>query len=230
MHTRPECLLAVNCAVPPFPPPTSPPIPAPIPTDWQATHACAQDTAGRILRNDNIATLTDNTPADCIARCTSLSYCYAGVEFGDECHCGTGYVGTPTDTNVTDCSIRCTGDEDYTCGGSWCIQLYEGPVPVEQFPPGFESAWGPCAFDSPARDFLDDQITLLSNNTPATCAWFCYNGGFTFAGVENGNECHCSTGLNGGPPIQAPNCVTPCPGNNELICGGPWGLEIWTQS
>ena len=94
--------MAVDCIHPPAPPS--------IPSGWTLAHACATDTPTRILQNAVITTLSDNTPANCIAHCSALTYRFAGVENGNECHCGTGYTDAPTDNPTTQCTAACTGN------------------------------------------------------------------------------------------------------------------------
>ena len=100
-----------------------------LPTGWRATSPCAVDVPSRVLTN--VITSTDPahaTPYNCASFCQSTApgYHYAGLEYGTECHCGTGYAGgvLPTAANVSDCSMHCTGDYHYLCGGSWRIELY----------------------------------------------------------------------------------------------------------
>ncbi len=88
--------------------------------------ACAEDTPSRVIAGDVTTLHSDNTPATCIEHCESLGYTYAGVEYGDECHCGRGLAGglVPVVAPSLDCDIPCAGNEGMTCGGSWRIQIY----------------------------------------------------------------------------------------------------------
>ena len=100
-----------------FSPPT-------IPLNWSTVYACAVDVPSRVIAHDVTTQYPDNTPASCIERCDANNYIYAGVEYSDECHCGTGLVGTPTDAPLTDCNMACTGDPTLSCGGSFRIQVH----------------------------------------------------------------------------------------------------------
>lgn len=192
--------------------------------------ACAQDSGNRILSNDVSIHPTSNTPADCINACQANGYLYAGVEYGVECHCGTGFKSTPTNIDPSNCNIRCSGNNTYVCGGSFAIQLYKGTAPVETFPTGWETFMS-CAVDNGQRVIYHDSITQLSNNTPATCAAFCNAAGYTIAGVEYGKECHCgNTFKAGNGPVAAPDieCNKPCTGNSLLECGGSFRIQLYT--
>ena len=95
-----------------------------IPLSWTTVSACAVDVPSRVIANDvTTQYFNDNTPTTCVARCDLENYVYAGVEYGNECHCGTGLVGTLTDAPLTDCDMSCTGDPDESCGGSFRIQV-----------------------------------------------------------------------------------------------------------
>lgn len=56
----------------------------------------------------------------------ALGYKMAGVEYGNECYCGSSYRnGTPPPVApVTQCNFACAGAPSLMCGGSWGIQLY----------------------------------------------------------------------------------------------------------
>ena len=104
-----------------FDPPT-------IPLNWSTLYPCAVDTGSRIIAGDVTTQYSDNTPATCIERCDAAGFNYAGVEYSDECHCGTGLKSTPVVAPDTDCDMACTGDPDLSCGGSFRIQV-RPPLP-----------------------------------------------------------------------------------------------------
>ncbi len=100
--------------------------PPPIPLNWTAVLPCASDTPARVLTNVRTHTLANNTPAACIALCAAApsptEYTYAGVEYADECHCGTG-LASPEAAPAAECDMPCAGDADLACGGPWRIQV-----------------------------------------------------------------------------------------------------------
>lgn len=211
--------------------PTSPATPSPLPSGWILASACAQDSSSRVLVNDVTTILSDNTPSACAAHCYAANYYYAGVEYGDECHCGTGIVsGADTPLDPSQCSMACAGDVLETCGGSWAIQLYQyqGQAPTETLPKGWVPVT-PCAVDTAERDINGDLVTTLSNNTPVTCIEYCAAAGFDYAGVEYGDECHCGTGTTIRQIAPASDCSMPCAGDAALTCGGPWRIQIYSS-
>ena len=99
-----------------FDPPT-------IPLNWTTVYPCAVDVPARVLTGVVTTLLPNNSPAACIELCDSRDFTYAGVEYSNECHCGTGLAGTPESAPVSECDLPCSGDEDLACGGSWRVQV-----------------------------------------------------------------------------------------------------------
>ncbi|EKM51991.1 uncharacterized protein PHACADRAFT_262441, partial [Phanerochaete carnosa HHB-10118-sp] len=89
--------------------------------------SCAVDNPQRVLANPVVSYLQNNSPYECAALCGNQDYSYAGVEYGDECYCGTGYVDgvMPPTANLSDCSMLCSGGYYWYCGGSWRMQVYK---------------------------------------------------------------------------------------------------------
>lgn len=97
----------------------------PIPDNWFTEYPCAVDNATRILDNIIVSYLTTNTPYNCIEHCSSLGYPYVGVEYSDECYCGTNLVSDDIqEAPEGDCDMPCSGDSTQLCGGSWRMQVY----------------------------------------------------------------------------------------------------------
>ncbi|GJE88427.1 WSC-domain-containing protein [Phanerochaete sordida] len=202
----------------------------PLPPNWALASACSQDDGSRLLLSDVIADLPNNTPNNCIQHCTDNGYDYAGVENGNECHCGSGFVsGATTDATygltAASCATPCAGDASQTCGGAWLIQLYQTPPPVEVLPTNCVVA-DPCATDTASRVLIGDEMWFLDNNTPVTCLNFCTAKGYRWSGVEHGNECHCGTGYQSVNHAPDTDCSYTCPGNHGLTCGGDWRIML----
>lgn len=106
--------------------------PGPIPLNWSTQYACAVDVPSRVI-SGVVTTVSSNvTAASCVEQCDAQNYIYAGVENGNECHCGTGLAGTPQIASTGDCNAACTGDQDLSCGGAWRIQVRA----ISNFRPG----------------------------------------------------------------------------------------------
>jgi len=56
------------------------------------------------------------------------------------------------------------------------------------------------------------------------CQQFC--NGYSYYGVENGNQCFCGSSINNNPSMSS-NCGTQCSGNNSETCGGVWAIDIY---
>ena len=96
---------------------------APIPLSWTTLASCAVDNPERIIAGDITTQVANNTAAQCVASCATQGFGYAGVEFGNECHCGTGLVAPLEDAPATDCNTPCAGNSSFACGGVWRIQV-----------------------------------------------------------------------------------------------------------
>lgn len=90
-----------------------------------------------------------------------------------------------------------------------------------------------CANDSATARTLDGPTTMYSAGASDTmdvsqCLDFCK--GYTYAGLEYGEQCYCSNTL---PQASAPvagllgQCNMPCKGNATQFCGGNWALSTY---
>ncbi|PSR71932.1 hypothetical protein PHLCEN_2v12142 [Hermanssonia centrifuga] len=117
----------VDCDGPETPlPPLEYPAADTLPDGWDIAVACAVDVPERVLSDVIVSYLPSTIPNSCISSCEAQGYHFAGVEYGDECYCGTGYSGgvVPAAANISDCNVRCAGEYYISCGGSWRMQIY----------------------------------------------------------------------------------------------------------
>ena len=127
------CALGVDCNGPETDPPQfarGATLQEELPNNWVIAVECAIDNPDRVLTNSIVTDTQANSPFGCVNSCIAKGYQYAGVEYGDECYCGTGYVGgvLPQAANVTDCNMACSGTYNYSCGGSWRMQIFKAPT------------------------------------------------------------------------------------------------------
>lgn len=94
-----------------------------VPLNWTTLSLCAVDNPARIIAGDITTQAVNNTPAACIVSCAAQGFGYAGVEFGNECHCGTGLADVIEAAPAEDCNVPCAGNDTLPCGGSWRIQV-----------------------------------------------------------------------------------------------------------
>ncbi|KAI0296528.1 WSC-domain-containing protein [Multifurca ochricompacta] len=201
-----------------------------IPLNWSTQYACAVDVPSRVIANVKTTQYTDNTPASCIQRCDGAGFSYAGVEYSNECHCGTGLVGTPASAPVSDCNMACTGDPTLSCGGSWRIQIYKSPA----LPPGAWTLQG-CFLDTPASPAFASPVVHHTFDTnlelDLECIQYCEHIGYPFSGVENASDCQCSFGLAPGAQLRSQDeCNSICPlppGEGNEFCGGFQRLAVF---
>lgn len=108
----------------------SPPLEPRLPSGWSVVSECAVDTTTRVLADSVVSIFNaTNTPAFCATHCEASGYTYAGVEFADECICGTGFANNVTPPGAAswdpwECNMPCTGDNSTLCGGIWRIQIF----------------------------------------------------------------------------------------------------------
>ncbi|KAI0291642.1 WSC-domain-containing protein [Multifurca ochricompacta] len=221
------------------------------PLNWTTQYACAVDVPSRVLANVVTTQYTDNTPGSCVLRCDAAGFSYAGVEYSNECHCGTGLVGTPASAPVSDCNMACTGDPNLSCGGSWRIQVRlldlqfalvgqsdsESIMQIYKSPDLGPGSWFPrgCYLDtadSPAFGLPVVHHTFDTNlELTLQCVEYCGHIGYPWSGVENATDCQCSFGLNPGVQLRDHSeCNSLCPlppGAGSEYCGGFERLEVY---
>lgn len=68
--------------------------------------------------------MMDLTIDDCLSICENLGFKFAGVEFGEQCFCGSKLPAT-VQYAEDNCDMPCTGNSSETCGGHYALDLYE---------------------------------------------------------------------------------------------------------
>ncbi|KAL5402393.1 hypothetical protein PMIN03_010709 [Paraphaeosphaeria minitans] len=67
-------------------------------------------------------------------------------------------------------------------------------------------------------------------NSPDVCQTYCQNNGYSYAGVEYGFNCLCSSRAPDQLRSGATGCSSPCPSpNNNQLCGGANRIQIFTN-
>ncbi|KAE8445874.1 hypothetical protein EG329_012797 [Mollisiaceae sp. DMI_Dod_QoI] len=71
----------------------------------------------------------NNTATNCLSQCSKFGYGAGGMEYGSQCFCGDAQnlinaASTATFAPESDCSMPCTGNSTYLCGGSGRLSLY----------------------------------------------------------------------------------------------------------
>jgi len=194
---------------------------------------CYTDSWDRTLATQVSANNNQLTTESCIAACNG--YTYAGTENGNECYCSNTLASTGSKAADGDCSVPCSGNNVETCGGGWRLSVYQYSaatwpdppfIPYVSPPPGWLNAG--CYSDSWTRT-LANSVNVTGSLSRESCTAACDAGEYTYAGVENGDECYCSnTVASTGVITSDEDCSTPCAGSADT-CGGGWRLNIFQK-
>ena len=92
-------------------------------SEWYSL-GCAVDSSTRVLTGYSETSVASLTIDECLSLCEDKGYAFAGVEYGQECYCGSSVPTTITYSDTL-CTSPCTGDSTETCGGGWGLDLYE---------------------------------------------------------------------------------------------------------
>ena len=97
-----------------------------LPQGWSLAVPCAIDNANRVIKVTGVTYLPTTTPASCTAQCAAQGFTMAGIEYGDECYCATGFQDNtvPPAADPSECNRACAGNPDLLCGGPWRMQIY----------------------------------------------------------------------------------------------------------
>jgi hypothetical protein len=205
--------------------------------DYLGCYADGTDSASRVLRGPTILGSSTMTPSVCVEYCFQNGYAYAGVEYGQECYCGTTLFTDPASTS-DGCTEPCSGDSSQTCGSALSISIYTivdsslivVPTPLPTSSDGQWFSQG-CFID----DITNRTLPFPQNIDPSTfsvdsCTTACTASGYTYAGLEDGAECYCG---NDDPPTalqaDAQDCDIVCPGG-EGTCGGLLRLDVYSTA
>ncbi|KAF8573858.1 WSC-domain-containing protein [Ramaria rubella] len=210
--------------------------------------------AGCITDSVDTRTLSTNIPFNfvtvglCTSACLSAGFIFAGLEFGQECWCGSeingvavfvsdsdGISGSPPVRSTSDgplCSMACSGNPNELCGGSDRMDLYNLTTNVLSIPSSVGDFVTLGCFSIFNR--LKDGLTLnnLINDPPGvnieTCTSTCMlESSWKLAGLSIGVECFCDT-IEAlelfPPPVDNDNCDFSCSFGNSSqrseSCGG----------
>jgi hypothetical protein len=99
----------------------NPPTPPAQPPKAVAFLGCFKDSNSPFDLDGHLETSERLTPQSCIATCASRNFAYAGVQYAHSCLCGNKYG---TQGQAANCNMRCTGDPNQNCGGSYANAVY----------------------------------------------------------------------------------------------------------
>ncbi|XP_030765815.1 xylosyltransferase oxt [Sitophilus oryzae] len=68
---------------------------------------------------------SENSPKYCINICLQSGFPYAGVQYGNECFCGSDEPLPSSKIPDSSCNMKCPADSHSTCGGYYTINIYQ---------------------------------------------------------------------------------------------------------
>ena len=90
-------------------------------TDFlELTGECFKDVPQRYLNGASHTAEYGMTVEKCKELCLDGGFAYAGVQYARQCFCGDT---APTEP-ATNCNMKCHGNKDQICGGSWAMNVY----------------------------------------------------------------------------------------------------------
>lgn len=117
-----------------------------LPTGW-STLGCHVDNGSNRVLNSGATSSNNLTIPSCIASCSAKGLPYAGVEYGQECWCGSTFSANPASDG---CTSRCGGDSGTVCGGGYRINVFQNDalVPKSTSAPASSSSSTPSSSSS----------------------------------------------------------------------------------
>ncbi|KAH9161006.1 WSC domain-containing protein [Lactarius sanguifluus] len=188
----------------------------------------------------------DTTVESCVAACEDQQLTLAGVEFGQECWCGSEIENGQTFVGNDDgikhgnfrphpdnayCNMPCQGNPTELCGGAGRLNVYKfkGTYPIGAFVVKNAGGWKShgCYSDSTSSRTLERRVDP-GDVTVESCVSTCQSQSFTIAGLEFGQECWCGNQIQSpGASIPKSSCNKACSGDSTEVCGGPDALQIY---
>ncbi|CAN9341766.1 unnamed protein product [Alternaria sp. RS040] len=86
-----------------------------------------------------------------------------------------------------------------------------------------------CYAQNPNRPILEKNMNLNGDTSLSVpkCKNSCYRRAYPFAGVQEGNQCWCSSNVAGEWTKNQTDCNIPCTGNKAEFCGGKGVINVF---
>lgn len=188
---------------------------------------------------------TTTTVDSCAQAAQALNLQYFGLEYASQCLAGSVLNPSSTPIASTKCNMKCAGNSTETCGGANAISLYNNtqyvkptnPNPVNvPNQPGTQFNYVGCFTEGNGARALGSTSNTVgiaaptsTNLTVESCAGFCFQKGYNWMGVENGNLCFCNAvgPINNAVLANAADCNVTCVGNPTENCGAGSRLNVY---
>jgi len=184
----------------------------------------------------------------CIEECKTLDYEYAGLQYHQECFCGSDYkkIGVAYES---ECDHACNTGGGY-CGGRWRLSIYKigsaGPItptlptstPTTKPKPTPAPSSKPtdASGSSNATEYkgcwADDNSNRAMEYSAGSafgidgCIEECRQQNYQFAGLQYHHECFCGNDYTKNGRAAESQCDHACR-IGEGMCGGKWRLSIY---
>lgn len=84
-----------------------------------------------------------------------------------------------------------------------------------------------CAKDLSSRLLSGSVLTGQKTLTIDSCLTLCEDSGYTYAGLEYGDECYCGDSLPDSITYSTTGCTMACAGDASQTCGGDWTIDLY---
>ncbi|KAH9987623.1 copper radical oxidase [Russula compacta] len=235
--------------------PPAPPSIVPSYGSWVSLGCYSDSTAARTLTVPTavVGGASNNSVQSCADACFSSGYPLAGVEYSDECYCGTGFANGGAPTPAGDCSMVCSGNSSEICGGPDRLNVYNytgtnlpstgntgtgtttgtgggsSVFPVlANLPTGW--SYNACWVDNANGRILQTELPDNQALTVENCIASCSSQNFSLAGLEFSIQCFCGNDLvEGAVIVPDSQCNQACSGNTAEACGGPNRVSLYSS-
>jgi len=125
--------------------------------------------------------------------------------------------------------MPCLGDTTTQCGGSSRLTTYAKTGILTTTPITYKSLG--CYSEPPNTRALTGLVIADDSMTVNRCEARCKTAGFQYYGVEYGRECYCGNSLDiSAGKAPEGDCNMPCAGSSTEKCGGPYRLNLYSNS
>ncbi|KAK3671659.1 fungal class II heme-containing peroxidase [Recurvomyces mirabilis] len=200
---------------------------------WTYAGCYYDDVNNRILMHPSYTDYDIQTVETCTSYCAANNFAVAGVEYSSECYCDYALPAGVTKEPETDCSMTCAGNSSETCGGPNRLSVYTTGAAIS----GPSTNPGPngwtfvsCYTDSVNARTLNtaqDVAAGASGMSVSQCTAACKLGGYSYAGLEYGQQCFCDSTIRSTGSKATGGCDMLCAGNGSEYCGGSDRLNIY---
>jgi hypothetical protein len=165
----------------------------------------------------------------CLPWCKAKGFAFGGMS-GRQCRCGNTSPSIVVARST--CALPCTGNSTQTCGstsGYADVWSAASVFAANSYTTPDNKGYMGCWTDGSAR-LLTGSVFTSNTLTPATCAANCAANKYTFAGVQNGNECRCGNALDPKTTYYRAGeneCPKACTGDASAKCGGSYRYNVY---